>query len=115
MTGKVSINYNISPDHLLYATAARGYKAGSYNSSGLPSYEPEHVWSYEAGLKSKLFDRHLQIQLAAFDSEYTAGQCLRPAINAQYVQNAGNARIYGVEAQAQAVFGGLSIDGSVAL
>ena len=45
-------------EHNVYASAARGYKAGGFNPAALPgseAYGEEHAWHVEAGVKSSLF------------------------------------------------------------
>jgi iron complex outermembrane receptor protein len=34
------------------------------------AYNPEHVWSYETGVKTTLFDRRMHLNLAIYDAEY---------------------------------------------
>ena len=47
-----------TPDAMLYARAAKGFKSGGFNGrantpAASTEYEPETVWSYEAGFKSR--------------------------------------------------------------
>jgi iron complex outermembrane receptor protein len=63
---------------LAYASWARGYKSGGINMAGIPTrpdgtpaltsavVEPEQVTTYEAGLKTQLFDRRVTANLAAY-------------------------------------------------
>jgi iron complex outermembrane receptor protein len=53
-TWNVSLDYQITPEHLVYVATRRGYKAGGVNQSGPPvlrAYEPEQVTDVEAGFK----------------------------------------------------------------
>ena len=57
-TWKGAIEYDITPDILIYGSISNGYKAGGFNitSDGQP-YNPEKITAYEIGFKSDLFDR----------------------------------------------------------
>ena len=61
---------------MLYATAARGFKSGGYNTGfgRLPAtqreFGDETVDSYELGLKSTPWEHRLQLHAALFDSIY---------------------------------------------
>ncbi|WP_394730079.1 TonB-dependent receptor [Altererythrobacter sp. GH1-8] len=70
-TPRFAINYDVSDDVLLFASATRGFKSGGWNARGtapaeLLPFAPEKAWSYEAGFKSTLFDRLLQLNVTAF-------------------------------------------------
>jgi iron complex outermembrane receptor protein len=69
--GKVSIDYRLEKNKLLYATISRGYKAGGFNANNdLPiveqEFETETQWNYEAGLKGLWLDNKLTMQVALF-------------------------------------------------
>ena len=75
---KVSLNYQITPDIMLYGLASRGFKSGGYNiranttavpRSGEP-FQDESVDSYEIGTKMALLDSTLFLNLAAFHNIY---------------------------------------------
>ncbi|HUD93006.1 TonB-dependent receptor [Sphingobium sp.] len=77
---KFQIGYEWSDAIYTYATAAHGYNAGGFNQQlgGQPadgrflsSYNPEKLWSYEAGIKTNLFDRRATINLAGFYQKYS--------------------------------------------
>ncbi|GAB7551258.1 TonB-dependent receptor [Novosphingobium sp. 11B] len=119
VTGKIGLNWTISPNQYAYAFAAKGYKAGGTNGPNSPNFRPEIVYDYEAGLKSKLFDGHLNTQINAFYMDYRHLQLsnyITPTGSfggATGVSNAGPSKIWGFEAQAQARFGALSLDANV--
>lgn len=58
LSGRIAIDYDITPDILLYASAARGFKSGAFpniDANVAPQYNPanqEEVFAYEAGVKS---------------------------------------------------------------
>ena len=70
-TPRFAVNYQVNPDILLFASATRGFKSGGWNARGtspgefLP-FDAEKAWSYEAGIKSELFNRHLRVNLSAY-------------------------------------------------
>lgn len=70
-TPRFAINYKPNEDILLFASATRGFKSGGWNARGTATNEllpfgPEKVWSYEAGIKSDLFDRRVRANLTLF-------------------------------------------------
>jgi iron complex outermembrane recepter protein len=55
-TWTVGLDYQVTPNDLVYAKVTRGYKAGGFNSSAvqaaLATFGPEYVTSYEIGAKT---------------------------------------------------------------
>ncbi|MFA5965056.1 MAG: TonB-dependent receptor [Sphingomonas sp.] len=114
VTGKVAMNWTVSPGNLLYVFAARGYKPGGFNST-TSEFKPEIVWNYEAGWKSSFLGGHLRTQIDAFYNDYANFQfaVVEPSTGFTGVQNISKGTIKGIEAQVQGKFGGLSFDGGV--
>nr|WP_231120433.1 TonB-dependent receptor [Lysobacter tabacisoli] len=75
---KVSLNYQVTPDIMVYGVASRGFKSGGYNiraqATAVPrSAEPfddEVVDSFEVGTKMGFLDQTLFLNLAAFHNKY---------------------------------------------
>ncbi|EQB10757.1 TonB-dependent receptor [Sphingobium lactosutens] len=73
---RAGIDYQVTPQTLIYANASRGYKAGSFPSLAAATYAAlspvtqESVTAYEAGVKTQLFDRKVGLNLAAFYYDY---------------------------------------------
>jgi len=70
---KAGIEYDLSPDVMVYGVASTGYRAGGINfiAPNVPlSYAPEEVTAFEAGLKSTLQDGRLVVNAAAFANQY---------------------------------------------
>jgi iron complex outermembrane receptor protein len=132
VTGKVDLEWSVDPNNMLYAFVATGHKGGGVNGLGvlhvlapgtlpppappseLPAqFGPEDVLNYEIGWKASAFDNHLHTQLDAFYNDYTGFQVAfydaRVAAGID-VNAPGHTIIDGVEAQAQAQFGGWSFD-----
>ncbi|MFZ5669501.1 MAG: TonB-dependent receptor [Pseudomonadota bacterium] len=90
-SGTAKLAYRFNPSLMGYVSYARGYKAGGFNldrartlvsTTAAPyytlnpdtSFEAEFVDSYEAGLKSTLFDRSLLLNVSAFIQNYEGFQ-----------------------------------------
>jgi len=70
-TPRFAVNFKPNEDVLLFASATKGFKSGGWNARGtrrdtLLPFEPEVVWSYEAGVKSEWLDRRLRVNLTGF-------------------------------------------------
>jgi len=75
---KVSLDYQITPDIMVYGLASRGFKSGGYNiranttavpRSGEP-FDDESVDSFEIGSKMSFLDQRLFLNLSAFHNKY---------------------------------------------
>lgn len=80
---RFSIDYRWSPEVMTYISAAKGYKGGGFNDGiqtrcyrsplpncGLNEYLPENLWTYEAGIRTDLFDRRVRFNVTAFLTKY---------------------------------------------
>ncbi|TBU87908.1 TonB-dependent receptor [Stutzerimonas kirkiae] len=80
-SGKLALEYQLSPASLLYASFSRGYKSGGYtahnsgNVLALEAFEPESVNAFEVGFKSDLSD-NLRLNGALFYYGYHDQQVL---------------------------------------
>ncbi|MCB5426493.1 TonB-dependent receptor [Altererythrobacter sp. CC-YST694] len=125
---RVALDYEVLPDIRFYGQVATGFKGGGINprpyleAQAVP-YAQEKATSYEAGLKTMLFDRRLRLNMAYYHTDYNDYQGLvsscpdlsPPGFTfCSATRNVGDAKIDGfeVEFDAQPVEG-LSIDGSV--
>jgi iron complex outermembrane receptor protein len=116
------IEFHINADQMLYASYSKGYKTGSWTtrlSSPHPTYDntlhfnPEFAKSEELGYKSELIDHRLRLNLAAFHTKYDNIQLNSQQGISPTIVNAGDATIYGFEAEAEALLGGgLSVNAS---
>ncbi|KAF1718087.1 TonB-dependent receptor [Pseudoxanthomonas yeongjuensis] len=75
---KISLDYQVTPDIMVYGLASRGFKSGGFNiranttavpRSGEP-FDDESVDSFEIGSKMGFFDQKLFLNLAAFHNVY---------------------------------------------
>jgi len=73
LTGKATLEYSINEDSMVYASYARGYKAGGLNPggpSGSEVFDPEYINSFELGSKNLFLEGRLQANLGAFFYDY---------------------------------------------
>jgi iron complex outermembrane recepter protein len=115
-TPKFGINFQATPDTLLYASAAKGFRPGGYNPqvstgcaaeltaigypTGRPAlYKSDSVWSYEVGAKTRAFDRKLGVQASAYQIDWkniqqnvNLGSC-----GFQFTTNLGSVRSRGFD------------------
>jgi iron complex outermembrane receptor protein len=75
---KISLDYQVTPDIMVYGLASRGFKSGGYNiranttsvpRSGEP-FDDEQVDSFEVGSKMSFLDQRLFLNLSAFHNKY---------------------------------------------
>ncbi|MHB8528370.1 MAG: TonB-dependent receptor [Caulobacteraceae bacterium] len=108
-----SIDYHFSKDIMVYGTIARGDEEGDLTDNADPTgqdevtpFKTEYALSYEAGVKSELFDDRLILNAAAFYIDYTnrifeVGKFVGGGIFT-FNANVGSSRNYGFELEAQA-------------
>jgi iron complex outermembrane receptor protein len=102
-TGNLTARYQFTDDAMAYATVARGYLSGG-GIVGLPNqYNPEHVWSYEVGLKSQWLENRLQLNAAAFHEDIVNMQVFIQTGVTSGVENAAKSRVNGLELEAVAI------------
>ncbi len=123
-TPRFAIEWKPARDVLFYASAARGFKGGGWQSAtpdlatALRPFNPETAWNYEIGVKSEFFDRRVRLNLAAFRLDFKDLQVeqLDDVLLTTVVANAANAKIQGLEGELTlAVFEGLTLSGSGSL
>jgi len=129
-TWRLGLDYDVAPATLVYGSIATGYKAGGFNdgcvagdvrggigcpaASALPAstltYQPETVRAYEAGVKTRFWDRRATLNVAVFHYDYRNLQLSNETIVAgrpRYeTTNAGQAEIRGLEADGQVLVTG---------
>jgi iron complex outermembrane receptor protein len=98
-----AIGYRATPNHNVYASAARGYKAGGYNPAALPgseAYGEEHAWHLEGGAKSSFAGGRVAASAAVFFIDWDDLQLNvpNPFVPGQFfISNVGSATSGGVE------------------
>lgn len=113
VTPKVSVDFQATPDDLLYATVAEGYRIGGANppfplmACGVPSvpssYSSDSVWSYEVGAKDKWFGGRVHTDASAYYINWSGIQqdVYLPLCGLQYTANLGSAVSKGFDLQAE--------------
>ncbi|NJN50797.1 MAG: TonB-dependent receptor [Gammaproteobacteria bacterium] len=111
--GRIAVDRMLGADTMIYASLARGYKAGGFNADGsLPSdlrqYDPESLYNFELGVKGSWSDDRLVARAALFhmwrDDMQVATSIVRvrPDGSSEFIEFTGNAssgRNYGVEVE----------------
>ena len=115
-THRVNLTWRIDPEHLVYATYSTGYRPGGNNRRpGINPYKPDTLSNYELGFKTSWFDRKLRINGAVFYEKWKDLQYgLSPIGSAGVtnIYNAGDARVYGAEADFNLQLGALTLSAS---
>ena len=107
------VDADLARDILGYASVSTGFKSGNIQDGGQTT-DPETLTNYELGLKSRLFDRKLTLNLAAYYSDFKGYQ-VNQVVNTRdangniiasqvATQNAEGATAYGFEAEMTANF-----------
>ncbi len=113
---RVSLDYALNEDTLVYASFSQGFKSGGFDMRGdatrnpatVNGYDPELVDTYELGIKTELLDGRVRLNAAAFYTDYTDMQVTVQQSSdggsnfVSSVLNAGEADIRGFEVEALA-------------
>ena len=100
-----AVTYRVNPEHNVYASASRGYKAGGFNPAAIPgreAYGEEHAWHVEGGVKSSFAGGRATASAALFVIDWDDLQLNvpNPFVPGQfYIFNVGAARSSGFEAE----------------
>ncbi|MCP5396056.1 MAG: TonB-dependent receptor [Sphingomonadaceae bacterium] len=108
---RVSLDYRLSDQVLVYATTSTGFKGGGisprpFNAAQAVGFGAEELTAYEVGIKTDLLDRRVRFNASAYVNKFKGAQltltscpqfggpgpCALP-------QNAGDATITGIEAE----------------
>ena len=103
-----TLTYRPTDDITMFASYKKAYKSGSYVLAGEPtpgsdnSFRDEEARGGEIGLKTRLLDRTLGVNLAAYYYDYSGLQvgAVEPSNGGQFLTttvNAGSARSYGLD------------------
>ena len=127
-TPRVSLDYKLNDNNLLYASYAEGVKAGGFNTEiagGLlveeRTFDEDENESFEVGIKSTLLGGSLQINAAAYYIDWSNLQVTEGAVNggfftASITGNLGDATSTGFEADlTYAVSNSLTLNAGLAL
>ncbi|HEX8445961.1 MAG TPA: TonB-dependent receptor [Sphingomonas sp.] len=107
LTYRIGAEYDLGPRSLLYASLETGYRSGGFAlSAGFETFQPEFIDSYTIGMKNRLFDNRLQLNIEAFYWKYRNQQVNHTGIDAngnqgQFTENVGRSTNKGIEADLQ--------------
>jgi iron complex outermembrane receptor protein len=106
VTPKLGVDFDFTDDVMGYLSVTRGFKSGGFNFIALQGpYDPEYVWDYEIGLKTRSAGGRLIANFGAFYYDYKDLQVGKVVNLSASVVNAAQATIKGVEAELRAVPG----------
>ncbi|WP_373077522.1 TonB-dependent receptor [Zhongshania sp.] len=116
--GTTSMSYDWTEDSIIYGTISTGYRGGAFDLNATQLEEafqnpvdPEKAFNMELGIKSRLFDNKLEINVALFRTVFedfqaqiiklgsASGQLV--ALSSSQLENAGEMEAKGVEIEFQ--------------
>ena len=118
----VTPRLRLSPDFMLYARLASGYRPGGPNIillvANLPNeYKPDRTLNYELGAKGDFLDHRLSLDASLYYIDWKDLQLnlVDPATSAGYIGNASRAKSQGLEVSLESrPVSGLTLSGWVA-
>jgi len=118
LTGRFVFEYRPADELMFYAAVAKGYKSGgSLGANPLRDniYDPEDIWAFEVGAKTRWFENRLQANVAAYFNDYDDLQVFILTGFGALIENAATAKVGGIELELVAApFDGLQFDSTVA-
>ena len=124
-TWRLGAEFDLAPSTLLFGTVSTGYKAGGFNDGCLAGesgdgiacpaplavpagslvYQPETIRSYEAGLKTRFWNKRASLSATAFYYDYTnlqlSGVAILQGAPRFVTANAGVAKVRGLEVEGE--------------
>lgn len=110
---KGNLTYKFNDDILVYTTYSRGFRPGGINRRGsLPPYGPDKLNNYEIGWKTTIGP--IRFNGAVYQQNWKSVQLsILGANGLSQIQNAGDARVRGFEADIGYRTGGLSLNSAI--
>lgn len=102
ITGRFVIDYDLSPDSMIYASYSRGYKSGGINPPIDPIFDvprtfaPEIINAFEIGTRNMFMNGAIQLNASAFYYDYGGLQLSRIVARTSVNDNT-DAEVYGIE------------------
>ncbi|HLW22842.1 MAG TPA: TonB-dependent receptor [Steroidobacteraceae bacterium] len=112
---KAEISWQATPEELYYLSASKGVRPGGVNTSNLAQkgcgqdygpYQPDSLWNYEAGAKTRWLDNRLTVNAAIYSIKWSnvqQGETL--PCSYQITENAGSAIVHGGELEMTGLLG----------
>ncbi|MCW5570783.1 MAG: TonB-dependent receptor, partial [Steroidobacteraceae bacterium] len=112
-TPRFTVDFRAADALMIYASAAKGIKAGGFNENASvaaeESFDPEENWTWELGTKGSLADGRVNFDVALFYVDWTDMQlpALSPgaSIPQTVTLNVGSAKSQGIELALRAALG----------
>ena len=107
VTWRAAAEFDVAERSLLYASVEKGFRSGGFSlAAGRETYQPEYLTAYTIGMKNRLLDNRVQLNLEAFWWDYKDQQIGRIGVDAngnqgQFSQNIGQSSIKGFEIDGQ--------------
>jgi len=99
-TPKFGLEYKPRHGLMIYATVSKGFKSGGFNIGDANNgFEPETLWSYEAGMKGTFADGRVRINASGFYYDYKNLQVSKVVVASVTIENAAASTLYGAEAE----------------
>lgn len=142
---RVSLDYKITPNTMVYALFSRGYRPGGFNGAlallgrtspaiyaqltangGADAYNQEKLDNFEGGFKSRFWNNKASVRFTAYYDKYKDGQVSNaipyfpagsPVVNLlSVIQNIGKVDLKGIELEGDvAPLTGLTFNGSLGI
>lgn len=111
VTYRFNLTWKPADDILLYGTWSRGFRPGGINRRAtVPDYDADFLTNYELGAKTTLLDGRLRLNGAIYQQNWDQFQFSFLGENSfTQIQNGPDARIRGVEMDANLSLGALSL------
>jgi outer membrane receptor protein involved in Fe transport len=107
VTPRYTAKYQFTPEYMVYASAAKGFRQGGANSipdqcgASAGSYKSDSLWSYEVGSKDTLLDGRMNLRMAAYRIDWNnIQQSILLPCTYSVTENAGTATSTGAELEA---------------
>jgi iron complex outermembrane receptor protein len=121
-TWRAGVDYDLTPNNLVYGSVSTGFKPGGGNISSFPAvvplqFAPETITAYEIGSKNSFFDKHLTANLSAYlyndkNMQFQAEDLISFQGG---VDNIPKVQVYGLEGEIAALMpAGFRFDGNFA-
>ncbi|ALJ14592.1 TonB-dependent receptor [Sphingopyxis macrogoltabida] len=107
---RLNLSYEFSPDSMIYASVAKGFRGGGFNLTSAgggifevpPTFKPDEVWTYEVGTKHQLFDGKLLLDASVYRTIWSDVQsyAFAPGSAITITTNSGDVAGWGVDLSA---------------
>ena len=113
---RFNLAYQATPDHLIYAQVAQGFRSGGNNTqaafgAGEATFGSDTLWNYEIGAKTTWLDNRLTVNGAVYFTDWDDIQTAQTDLidlagtptPINFIGNGGRAEIFGFELAATAL------------